>query len=192
MSKFIRLKLLLYFYNSGFSYSSTMFIRKTHIPGRDKEKTYFNYQLVESYRTDRGPRQRILLNMGPNLDLDKAELKTLANRIEEILKGMNTLFSNDDKIEQLAQKYASQLVRDLSDEPPSSNPTQASFQTIDMDTIEHLEPRSVGAEHILLNFASELKLPKKLKELGFSEKEVALNLSTIIARAVFPARATSK
>ena len=64
-----------------------MFIRKTHLVNRETKKSYFNFQLVESIRTERGPRQRILLNLGSHLDLDKQECKLLANRIEEIALG---------------------------------------------------------------------------------------------------------
>ena len=49
------------------------------------------------------------------------------------------------------------------------------------------KPRTVGCEHLLLNIASELKLQKKLKSLGFSAKQIAVSLSTIIGRATFPA-----
>ena len=165
-----------------------MFIRKTRIPKLETGKSYFNFQLVESYRTERGPRQRILLNLGPDLDLEKPELKSLANRIEEILKGVVSLFAVDDKIESLAQKYASQLLHRLSGQTKESQPQDdASYRMIDSQTIEQQEPRTVGAEHLLLHLASELKMRKKFKELGFSEKEIALSLATIIGRAVFPA-----
>lgn len=165
-----------------------MFIRKTRIPNRKTGKSYFNFQLVESYRTERGPRQRILLNLGHHLDLDKRELKSLANRIEEILKGVDSLFAVEDKIEHPAQKFASQLLHHLSNQTKKKQPqAAANYQTLDPKTIKQQEPRTVGAEHLLLHFASELKMQKKFKELGFSEREIALSLATIISRAVFPA-----
>ncbi|MBS0621686.1 MAG: hypothetical protein JSR80_01845 [Verrucomicrobia bacterium] len=37
-----------------------------------------------------------------------------------------------------------------------------------------------------MHFASELQLPKTLKGLGFSEKEIALSLGSILGRAIFP------
>ena len=68
-----------------------MFIRKTRILNRKTKKTYFNYQLVEAFRTERGPRQRILLNLGADLDLNKEDCKLLANRIETIVTGQQEL-----------------------------------------------------------------------------------------------------
>ncbi len=55
--------------------------------GSDKTFTY--QRLMESVRTARGPRQRLLLNLG-KLDLPRQDWKTLANRIEEILSGQQS------------------------------------------------------------------------------------------------------
>lgn len=51
-------------------------------PGYDKTFTY--HRLMESVRTPKGPRQRVLLNLG-HIELPASEWKTLANRIEEIV-----------------------------------------------------------------------------------------------------------
>ncbi|SHG02485.1 hypothetical protein SAMN02745206_03120, partial [Desulfacinum infernum DSM 9756] len=63
-----------------------MFIRRVRKKDHQTGTTYFYHQLVESYRTPKGPRQRTLLNLG-KLDLEPKQLKGLANRIEEILTG---------------------------------------------------------------------------------------------------------
>lgn len=57
--------------------------------------------LVESYRADKGPRQRILLDLG-KLTIPKEQWKLLANRIEEIINGQNALFEIEAEIETLA------------------------------------------------------------------------------------------
>ena len=166
-----------------------MFIRKTRISNRETGKSYFNFQLVESFRTERGPRQRILLNLGADLDLDKQECKILANRIEELSQGIGSLALYSEKIERLAEQYTSQLVHSLSKQVPSEERTaeEPDYRSIDLQTIEQQEPRTVGTEHLLLHLASQLGLQKKLQELGFSDQEVALSLGTIIGRAAFPA-----
>lgn len=164
-----------------------MFIRKTKKIDPKSKKPYFVYQLVESFRTARGPRQRILLSLGSEIGVADEDLKLLANRIEEILTGSASLFPYPEKIENVAQYYSSQLVGRLShSEPQSDESSQPEYQSIDMQTIEQQEPRTVGAEHLLLHFCGQLGLQKKLKELGLSEKEIALSLGTIIARAIFP------
>lgn len=167
-----------------------MYIKKSKKIEPRTGKAYFAYHLIESVRTPKGPRQRILLYMGANLSIDEADLKMLAQRIEEILTGHDKLLiAYPKKIEHLAQQYTSLLIRRLAetDDNPKQSPSEKDFKTIDVNSVEQLEPRTVGAEHLLLCMAHQLELPKKFKELGLSEKEIALSLGTIIARAIAPA-----
>ena len=134
-----------------------MFIRKTHILNRATKKSYWNFQLVESIRTERGPRQRILLNLGSDLDLNDQERKELANRIEEILKGVLSMFPVSGKIEEYAQKFASQLRGEaFSSSAKEEKAKMCDFQTIDVETIQQQEARTVGGEHLLLHIANQL------------------------------------
>jgi transposase len=168
-----------------------MFIRKTRKIDAATKKSYFSYQLIESVRTERGPRQRIMLNLGQIPELDMEQLKELANRIEAIMSGQTMCVLPSQEIESLAQAYASQLIRRLSNAEPQPKSLQATepkeFAAIDVLSIEQCEPRTVGAEHLLLQMIDQLQLSKQMGALGLSEKEIALGLGTIIARAVFPA-----
>lgn len=69
-----------------------MFIRKAIKKNRKTQKEYFSYQLMESIRTERGPRQRLVLNLGCDLPVSDNERKELANRIEELQSGTSNLF----------------------------------------------------------------------------------------------------
>ena len=91
-----------------------MFIKKTLKTDPKSGKTYSAYHLVESVRTEKGPRQRTLLYMGSEIELAEGEHKLLAQRIEGIIAGEQPLFPYPDDVEQLAQNYASQLIRRLS------------------------------------------------------------------------------
>lgn len=168
-----------------------MFIKKTLKNDRSTGKEYSSYYLVESYRTDRGPRQRTLLYMGSEIALPEEKHKLLAQRIEEIVTGQKSLFSYSENVERLAQTYASQLIRHLSaskDSPvtPEVKDLPPEFVSIDVNSIEKSEPRSVGAEHLMLKMADQLQLPQQLQKLGCSKTDVAMALGSIIARAVFP------
>lgn len=166
-----------------------MFIRKTRKKDPATQKDYFAYQLVESIRTEKGPRQQILLNLGSNIELDQKELKLLANRIEEIATGQKTLLAYPEKIESLAQRYATRLIRNLSKPLPEQKETASvpDYTALDLNTISHEEARTVGTEHLLLETAKQLKIPEKLKECKLSDKQVKIALASIIARAAFPA-----
>src|SRR3990167_1392926 len=160
-----------------------MYIKKTKKTDSRTGKSYFAYSLIESTRTDKGPRQRVLLYLGTDLSLPEGELKMLAERIEEIFSGYDkSMLSYPKKVERLAQHYASQLVHRLSkpEDPQKEIQSPTDFNTIDVASIEKLEPRTVGAEHLLLQMANQLDLRKKFKEIGLSEKEIALSLGTII------------
>jgi len=168
-----------------------MYIKKTLKTDLKSGKTYFAYHLVESVRTKKGPRQRTLLYMGPKIELPEGEHKLLAQRIEEIISGQQSLLPYADDIERLSQIYASQIIRRLSNpkEATESNENEGlepEFVSININSIEKSEPRTVGAENLMLQMANQLKLPNKLQELGFSKTDLSVALGSIIARAVFP------
>lgn len=164
-----------------------MFIKKTTKTDRSTGKTYCAYQLVESVRTVKGPRQRILLYMGADIDLPENEHAQLAQCISELLTGAQRLIRHPEHIERLAQQYTSQIVHRLSAPDNRSEPDElAEFVNIDVHSVEASEPRSVGAEHLMLEMAHQLKLPEQLAKLGLSTTERALALSSIIARAANP------
>ena len=164
-----------------------MFIKKTTKTDRGTGKIYCAYHLVESIRTAKGPRQRILLYMGADIGLPESEHEQLAQCISEFLSGTQRLIRHPEHIERLAQEYTSQIIHRLStpdNRSDSDNSTE--FVHIDVNSVEESEPRSVGAEHLMLEMAHQLKLPEQLAKLGLSETERAIALGSIIARAVNP------
>jgi transposase len=164
-----------------------MFIKKTSKIDPKTGKRYFAYHLVESVRTEKGPRQRTLLYIGSEIALPESDHKTLAQRIEEIIKGEQSLLPYPGDIEQIAQMYASQIIDRLSTPMLQENEEpEPEFISINVHSIEKSNPRSVGAEDIILKMANQLELPKQLKELGLSTTDTSIALGTIIARAVHP------
>lgn len=167
-----------------------MFIRKATKKDFKTGKSYSAYYLVESTRTVKGPRQKALLYMGSEINLPEAEHKLLAQCIEEIIAEQRPLIPYPEAVERLAQTYASQVIRQhfeaAVDPSEEASILAKDFVTIDVNTIEKSEPRTVGTEHLLLKMAHQLQLPQKLHELGLSVTEVAIALGSIIARAAHP------
>jgi len=96
-----------------------------------------------------------------------------------------------EDIEKLAQSYATKVIHRLSspqDTPKSAEDEdlEQEFVSIDINSIEKSEPRSVGAEHLMLQMANQLELPRQLREFGLSKTDISIALGSIIARAVFP------
>ena len=168
-----------------------MFIKKTLKTDPKTGKTYCAYHLVESVRTEKGPRQRTLLYMGPQIELPEGDHKLLAQRIGEIVSNEKSFLPYAKDVERLAQDYASQVIRRLSDSKDNSNGSESEslepeFVSINVNSIEKSEPRSVGAEHLMLQMAQQLEIPKQLQVLGLSPTDISITLGSIIARAVFP------
>ena len=87
-----------------------MYIRAKEKRNKNSNKIYYTHRLVESVRTEQGPRQKTILNLG-TLDLEQKHWKPLADRIEELLIGQRRLTALDENIEALAQHFAKLLVQ---------------------------------------------------------------------------------
>ena len=160
-----------------------MYIRKTQCQKRKAGGHYFTYRLVESRRTEKGVRQHTLLNLGVDFSLARDQWPDLTKRIEDILRGQQSLLDIDTDIERLAQGYASRII--ISDQDVS-DPDNIDYREVDLDSIEMSRPRSVGGEHITLEALRFLGLDKKLGELGFNGPQTAAAIGTIIGRACAP------
>ena len=160
-----------------------MYIRKTQCQKKKAGGHYFTYRLVESRRTEKGVRQRTLLNLGVDFSLPREQWPDLTKRIEDILRGQQSLLDIDTDIERLAQGYASRII--ISDQDVS-DPDNIDYREVDLDSIEMSRPRSVGGEHVTLEALRFLGLDKKLGELGFNGPQTAAAIGTIIGRACAP------
>ena len=169
-----------------------MFIRRTQHTNNKNGKKYHTYKLVESYRTERGPRQRVLFNLGANFSLAEEDWKDFANRVERIISGQGqaSLFPISEDAEKLAQKYARKIIRRhgrISPSPEKEERSGTDFQTVDIDSLESDQIRSVGGESVVLSAIGELELDKKLDELGFTRPQAEAAIGVITARLLAPA-----
>jgi hypothetical protein len=167
-------------------YYFAMFIRKARKIDRTTGIKYIYHQLVESYRTPNGPRQRILLNLG-RLDLDKDQLRILAERIDEILKGKQRIFRVSQEIESLARHFASALRKQrldaVSDE---SYEREGSWEKVNLDSISVQDVRPVGAEAVGAWAFDTLEMEKILRDAGLGEKDIARAKVLILGKLIHP------
>ena len=160
-----------------------MFIRKTISKSKNGEK-YYTYRLVESVRIGEKVKQITVLNLGSEFSVPQKDWSVLSDRIAEILKGNNSLFKLDAKLELLAQKYASQIISAKLRE--EEVPIEPDYQEVDVNTIENSNPKTIGAENVLYETIKELKLESKLRELNFSNIQIKSFLGVVIAKACHP------
>lgn len=159
-----------------------MFIRKKEKISPSTLKKYFSYQLVESVRTEKGPRQRILLTIGNAQDLSEDERKMIARRIEEIASGIDSLLDCPSYIESLAKSFAKQLIQKQS-LPINTNEKNAfDYHHVNINSLENENARSIGIEHISLETFKKLELHILLKQHGFTDRQIQVVAGVIIGR----------
>jgi len=125
-----------------------MFIKEIIKKNKGFEKSFSYYRLMESYRTEQGPRQRTVLNLG-KLTLNKQHRKTLADRIEALVNGQQSLFQLPEEIESLAQHYAQVLIQNrISKTALFEKPVEPLYESVDLNSINTSRVRTIGAEHV--------------------------------------------
>ena len=163
-----------------------MFIRRVPHKNRKNHKEYYTYKLVESIRTERGPRQRDILNLGVGFDLPKDKWKDLANCIEEIITGQKSFFDYPKAITTIAKRCARKIIREQAYVIDAGEDIPPDYATIDLNSVEDEEARTVGAEYVVYEAVKQLGIDRKLRELGLDRHQVAACLSVIAGRMIVP------
>ena len=163
-----------------------MFIRKVRHKNKKNRKDYFTYKLVESVRTERGPRQRDVLNLGVSFKLPVEQWKDLANCIETELTGQRPLFDYPKKLRTLARKYARAITYQRSEAIDERQDIPADYQVVDVNSVDSEDIRTVGAEHVVYETIKELGLDQKLRSFGLTRMQLSLALGMIAGRMIFP------
>jgi transposase len=163
-----------------------MFIREYRTGNKKNGETYVKHRLVESVRTDNGPRQRIIMNLG-QLTLPKSEWKKLAHALEHNLSNQETLLCTiDEDVERLALKLISnnQLSESIKEE--SKNIKEKDLITIDINSLTTTKSRTLGSELVCQHTWDLLGFDQMLKKCGFDETERTLSRAVIFGRLISP------
>jgi hypothetical protein len=162
-----------------------MYIRRVRTHNKSTGESYETHRLVRSEREGKRVRQMTLLNLGRHFPIAQREWPLLCGRIAEILDGQTALLSGDGELERLAQQYAGQLL--LRHGSLRSAKAEKVYVEIDPDSLEVLEPRSVGVEHVVLSVMREIGFMQELERLGFKPTQCAAAIGNVIARMAQPA-----
>ena len=152
------------------------------------QTTHTYFRLSESYRDEHGiARQRMVLGLGRLLELPDFDHKILfLERLNELIKGRPTLFScKEEKIEQLAQHYYSQLK--LKEKVDVASDVVDDIDTVNLNTLKNKNIREVGAESLCYQALRQLGIGHYLKTRGWDDEQVNLAATHIISRTVYPA-----
>ena len=163
-----------------------MYIRRVAHKDSKNRRKYDTFKLVESIRTERGPRQRVVLNLGSHFELPRDQWKELANCIEEILTGQGSLVDYSKEVKTFASKYARKVIGRHGDVVDEGEEAPVDYATVDVNSLENEEPRCVGAEHVVYETIKDLQIERKLRELGLSTGQVAASVGLIAGRMIAP------
>lgn len=163
-----------------------MFIRAVEHKDKKNRRTYLTYKLVDSVRTERGPRQTTVLNLGADFNLPKEHWKELANCIEEIVTEQQNIFEYPKKIRTLAEQYARRVIQKQSSVIDAEKPVPPDYATVDLNSINNESPRTAGAEHVVYETIKLLEIDKKLGELGLKPVDRAAVIGVVCGRMIVP------
>lgn len=166
--------------------SFAMYIRQTKTATAADGTSYSTFRLVVTERVGGKVRQRTLLNLGRSFSLPREQWPQLCARIEELRSGQVSLFPASATIEELAQRYATQLV--ITTGRPVDAPVQeeGDFQEVDINSLELIMPRSIGVEHVATTALDRLGLPRILEEAGLNGVQRAAAIGNVVARMAEP------
>jgi hypothetical protein len=162
-----------------------MYIRRTSIKSRKDGRQYYTYRLVESERTEKGVRQRTLLNLGTDFSLPREKWPEVASRVQQIIRSEALLFELPQEIEEMAQNFAARIIQARVQNEAEGD--QPDYREVDVDRLEMLRPRSISCEHVAMEAFDSLKFGEHLKTLGFNGPQLAAATGTIIGRMCYPA-----
>jgi len=169
-----------------------MYIKSVVKRNKKSKKRYQYLHLVESIRTKKGPRQRLILNLG-SIDIPKHKHKELADCIGKMLSGQNGLFNDDPIIEKHAKKAVRSILQKRSKDAAMDKISDACsqngsprFQKIDVSSFEAELPRSIGPEYVCHSIWNELGINKVLALNGVAENYLVLIKAIVIARLIDP------
>ena len=158
-----------------------MFIKKVRKRNGRTRKLYEYLQLVESVRTEKGPRQRLVLNLG-NLQLDPSQYHVFAKRIEDILTGQKSLVELDTALERRAREAARTIFKKQSQQLQEQQ--ESDFQTVDLNSMDIESPRSLGPEYLCHWVWKQLGIQQCLENHGQSANVRPLLEALVIGRLI--------
>lgn len=173
-----------------------MFIRESKTTNKKTGKIYIKHSLVESVRTEKGPRQRVVMTLG-RLTLDRTLWKSLAFALESYLNGEQEVEHLDlfdlpeTLIEEITfQRAAINNKRKVetaeTDVVQAESKNEKVIQEVDINSLSVVENRSLGPELVANNTWELLGFDPILRECGFNDKEIALAAAVIWGRLINP------
>lgn len=163
-----------------------MYIRESITKNKKKNTQYITHKLVQSYHTEKGSRQRLIMSLG-KLDLPRNRWAELAAILEARINGQLSLIKEDNEIAELADnilKHTDYIKNVKKQEEEMSQ--QADIQQIDINSTQVTLHRTLGPEIIANSFWETLEFDNILSICNFSSKQMSLAKAVILGKLIEP------
>jgi len=174
-----------------------MYIREYKEIDKETGRAKIKHKLVASVRTDKGPRQKVIMPLG-TLNVPRIDWKRLAHALECRITGQQSLLqAHDADLEILALKLISNNdlskslevvaeVKQMEQEQQKKEPDRNRYVPIDLGSVKMMRTRGLGAELLCMRAWEMLGLADILKKLGFLPTSIALAMTLIFGRMISP------
>ena len=166
-----------------------MYIRRTKTRQTSNGASYYSHRLVRSERVGSKVRQRTLLNLGHHFAVEQIHWPTFCAYLEQLLKGQEALLPPElpEDAEQEAQRLVARLLaREAPLALPEPEAPEGDYQSVDVDSMALVRPRSVGVEQLGLWAMEQTGLIDFLAGLGWNGPQRAAAIGSIIGRMAAP------
>lgn len=172
-----------------------MYIREYKDVDKESGKTKIKHKLVASVRTDKGPRQKVIMPLG-TLEVPRIDWKRLAHALECRITGQQSLLgTHDADLEILALKLVSnnELSKSLAiaaeskeSEQKDQKPDDNRYVPIDLGSVKLMKTRGLGAEALCKKAWDMLGFTDILKKLKFLSTSISIAMVLIFGRMISP------
>ena len=172
-----------------------MYIKATKTHTDKDGQPVRSHRLVLSQRVGDRVRHRTLLNLGTDYPVAKEKWREVAGLAEALLDGRPPLLEAAPDVQAAAEDIVAKLrARGFRPEAMQEEARKPEVATVDLDTLEHENPRTVGCERLCLKALDDLGFTDILHGLGIKGREGRIATALIVARMVHPAseRETSR
>ena len=163
-----------------------MYIRatKTHTKGGKIAKSF---RLSRSVRIGDKVRQETLLNLGVDYSVPKEQWREVVVVTEVLLAGRRPMLPVPPEIEAAAEDLVRRLrAVGLGPQEPERRGRERAVATVDLDTLEHDDTRSVGGERVCLAGLAELGFRDLLHERGVRGRDARIATALVVAKMLHP------
>jgi transposase len=174
-----------------------VYIREYKDIDKETGNVKIKHKLVTSVRTDKGPRQRIVMPLG-TLAVPRIDWKRLAHALECRITGQQSLLQEHDAdLETLALKLVSnndlskslEILREAKLEEHGAyqkKPDRSRYVPIDLNSVKMKDTRGLGAEVLCMKAWEMLDLSGILKKVGFSATSTSIAMALVFGRMISP------